>query len=245
MVVTASAQARRARARRPCSRRSPKRTGPRRLRPEGPRRAVHGAHPRAGRRPEPRPRDLLARLRPHPARPRAVDFGVARRARRRAAARGRHDPRPPLDGPRVRVPPDDIDEERRSHGALALAEHPRRDRGARRGATDDPTPARRCSATSRAARSAAASGSASATAAGSRSSPRTRARRSSSRPTRRSRGSACASRCGCAPRCCAGSAGTTCGCTLRALRQPRGGRRPRRRPARHARGADRRMPRRS
>ena len=59
---------------------------------------------RARRRAEPRPRHLLDRLRPHPARPRARRLRPARPARRRAPARRRDDPRPPLARDRLLLP---------------------------------------------------------------------------------------------------------------------------------------------
>ncbi len=59
-------------------------------------------HARAGGGAEPRPGHLLHRLRTHPARPDALQLRRARQAGRRASARVRRDPRPPL--PRHRSP---------------------------------------------------------------------------------------------------------------------------------------------
>ena len=81
--------------------------------------------------------------------------------------------------------PDDIDEDRQSHGVLALANMLTQTEERAAEAHDGRSPRRRCCATSPHGSSAAASGSASAIAAGSRSPRRTPARRSSSRPTTR------------------------------------------------------------
>ena len=92
---------------------------------------LRGAHARGIGRREPRPRDLLARLRAHQARPRAQRLRRPVDARRRAAADGRHDAGAPLDGDRLVDPP--LVVRRRTPRARRrdTHEHPRRDRRAR------------------------------------------------------------------------------------------------------------------